>query len=126
MGANYKKWGNQQNAKRNNRQKRTSNEHLPRHMLLCRQSRIPILPNRFVAKAANEFGYFPWRTFIGDVKLASGIGDTMFHRRPLAGTGRQRDDAATFGAMNVLPAGASIATWFGVAPGAHDRDAKRN
>src|SRR5687768_17083229 len=76
---------------------------------------IPIFPDGFVADLADRFGDFFRRTFVGDVELARG---------PFARAGSEFHNAAAFGAMKILAAGAGVPARFGMAAGAHGGDAE--
>src|SRR5260221_4258126 len=54
------------------------------------QRHIPVLPNRLVADASNQFSHLSSGTLVGDVELA---GRTRAGQGPFAGAGRQRDNA---------------------------------
>src|SRR5438094_863953 len=89
-----------------------------------RQRRVPILPDRLVAEAANELGDPPRRSFVGDVELAGGAQIAVARRGPFARA--QVNDPSPLGAVNVLLSGSGVAARFRMAAGAHQGDAERN
>jgi hypothetical protein len=86
------------------------------------QSGVPIFPDGFEAEAGDDVGDFAWGSFIGNFELAGGGGVGG----PFAGAFGERDDAATFGQMQMFAASAGIAAGFGVAAGAEHGDAEGN
>ena len=50
----------------------------------CRQSRVPILPYRFVAELADQFRHFAGGTFVGDVELSRRVRRPVRLRCPFA------------------------------------------
>src|SRR6185503_2740262 len=93
---------------------------------LRRQRRVPVFPDWLVAEAADERGDFLRRAAVGDVELAGRVGGSFGRRSPFTRAGGQFHDAAAFGLVDFLAARARVAAGFGVAAGAHERNAERD
>src|SRR6266536_2901814 len=89
-----------------------------------RQRRIPILPHRFIAEAADEVGDLARRTFVRNVELFGCARAIAIPGRPLAGA--QLDNSSALGSVQVLLARPGVPARLGVASSAHQRDAEWN